>query len=79
MVRNGNKQFFIRDGILYRHSKVQGNRVEQLCLPNRRVDTVLKLALDLPVSGHQAVRYTNDRIAMSFFLSKANAASQRIS
>ena len=33
MAKNGNKLFFIRDGILYRRGKVQGNRVEQLCLP----------------------------------------------
>jgi hypothetical protein len=64
---NGNKMFFIRDGILYHRGKVQGNRVEQLCLPERRIETVLKLAHYLPVSGHQAVRRTNDRISLSFF------------
>jgi hypothetical protein len=67
MVKNGNQMFFIRDGILYHRGKVQGNRVEQLCLPERRIETVLKLAHDLPVSGHQAVRRTNDRISLSFF------------
>jgi hypothetical protein len=67
MVKIGNKMFFIRDGILYHRVKVQGNRVEQLCLPERRIETVLKLAHDLPVSGHQAVRRTNDRISLSFF------------
>jgi hypothetical protein len=36
-------------------------------LPQKRVETVLKLAHDMPASGHQAVRRTNDRIAMSFF------------
>jgi hypothetical protein len=66
-VKNGNKMFFIRDGILYHRGKVQGNRVEQLCLPERRIETVLKLAHDLPVSGHQAVHRTNDRISLSFF------------
>ncbi len=67
MVRHGNKQFFIRDGILYHRSKVNGNKVEQLCLPQKRVETVLKIAHDLPSSGHQAVRRTNDRISLSFF------------
>jgi hypothetical protein len=33
MIKNGNHMFFIRDGILYHYGKVQGNRVEQLCLP----------------------------------------------
>jgi hypothetical protein len=60
-------KFFIWDGILYHRGKVQGNRVEQLCLPERRIETVLKVANDLPVSGHQAVRRTNDRISLSFF------------
>jgi hypothetical protein len=67
MVQRGNKQFFVRDGILFRHGKVNGNTCEQLCLPQKRIETVLKLAHDLPTSGHQAVRRTNDRIAMSFF------------
>ena len=67
LIQQGNKQFFVRDGILFRHGKVNGNTCEQLCLPQKRVETVLKLAHDLPASGHQAVRRTNDRIAMSFF------------
>jgi hypothetical protein len=74
MVQRGNKQFFVRDGILFRHGKVNGNTCEQLCLPQKRIETVLKLAHDLPTSGHQAVRRTNDRIAM-FFLSWSVAAS----
>ena len=67
MIPRGNKQFFLRDGLLFRRGKVNGNAVEQLCLPQKRVETVLKLAHDLPTSGHQAVRRTNERIAMSFF------------
>jgi len=55
MVRKGNRQFFIRDGLLYHRSKVNGNKVEQLCLPQERVGTVLKIAHDLPSSEHQAV------------------------
>lgn len=67
MALHGNKQFFIRDELLYHRSKVNGNKVEQLCLPQKRVETVLKIAHDLPSSGHQAVRRTNDRISLSFF------------
>jgi hypothetical protein len=67
LAKNENKQFFLRNDILYRCSKVQGNKVEQLCLPERRVQTVLELAHDLPVPGHQAVRHTTDKIALSFF------------
>jgi hypothetical protein len=52
---------------LCHRGKMQGNRIEQLCLPERRIETVLKLAHDLPVSGHQAVRRTNDRISLGFF------------
>ena len=67
MAKNGNGQFFMRDGILYRRGKVHGNKVNQLVLPQKRIETVLRIAHDLPASGHQAVRRTNDRIAMSFF------------
>jgi hypothetical protein len=41
MVRRGNKQFFVRDGLLYRRGKINGNQVEQLCLPQKRVETVI--------------------------------------
>jgi hypothetical protein len=67
LVCQGHKQFFIRDGLLFRRGKVNGNHVDQLCLPQGRIETVLKLAHDMPASGHQAVRRTNDRIAMSFY------------
>jgi Integrase zinc binding domain len=59
--------FVITDKLLYRRGKVNGNPVEQLCLPQRQIETVLKLAHDIPASGHQAMRRTNDRIAMSFY------------
>jgi hypothetical protein len=78
MVRRGNKQFFARDGLLYRRGKINGNQVEQIGLPQKRVETVLKLAHDMLASGHQAVRRTNDRIAMSFFLSRAIATCEKI-
>jgi len=55
------------DGLQYHHCKVNGNKVEQLCLPKERVELVLKTAHDLPSSRHQAVRRTNGRIALSFF------------
>ena len=67
MARNGNKHFFVRDGILYHRGKVNGNKVEQLCLPQKRIETVLRIAHDLPSSGHQAIRRTNDPISLSFF------------
>ena len=67
LVRQGHKQFFIRDGLLFRRGKVNGTQVDQLCLQQGGIETVLKLAHDMPASGYQAVRRTNDRIAMSFY------------
>jgi hypothetical protein len=46
--RNEKGGFFIRDGLLYRHGYVNGEKVIQLCLPETRVSTVLKLAHDMP-------------------------------
>jgi hypothetical protein len=59
--------FFLRDGLLYRHGKVNGEKVIQLCLPETRIDTVLKLAHDMLFSGHMAFRRTNDRVSLNFF------------
>ena len=59
--------FFIQDGLLYRHGRVNGEKVIQLCLPEQRISTVLKLAHDMPFGSHMAFRRTNDRVSMSFF------------
>jgi hypothetical protein len=68
MVKNGNKMFFIRDGILHHRGKVQGNRVEQLCLPERRIETVLNLHTIFQFQGtklfvEQTIRF---HLAFSF-------------
>jgi hypothetical protein len=65
--RNEKSGFFIRDGLLYRHGYVNGEKVIQLRLPETRVSTVLKLAHDMLFGSHMAFRRTNDRISMSFF------------
>jgi hypothetical protein len=59
--------FFVKDRLLYRHGKVNGEKVILLCLPETRIDTVLKLAHDMPFSGHMAFRRTNDRVSLNFF------------
>lgn len=41
MIKNDNNQFIIHDGILCPVGKVQGNKVELLCLPERCVQTML--------------------------------------
>jgi len=60
--------FFIQDGLLHRHGQVNGEKVTQLCLPTRRISTVLKIAHDMPFGSHMAFRRTDDRIAMCFFI-----------
>jgi hypothetical protein len=72
------KVFFIRYGILYYRAKVQENRVEQLCLPECRIETVLTLEHDLPVSGYQAVRRTNDLISLSLLLSETTTTCSTV-
>jgi hypothetical protein len=69
--------FFLKDGLPYRHGKVNGEKVNQLCLPETRIDTVLKLAHDMPFSGHMAFRRTNDRVSLNFF-SQGNALELKI-
>jgi len=42
MARDHQKNgFFIQDGLLYRHSQVNGEKVTQLCLPSKRISTVI--------------------------------------
>jgi hypothetical protein len=68
MARDNQKNgFHVQDGLLYRHGQVNGEKVTQLCLPSQRIDTVLKIAHDMPFGSHLAFRRTYDRIAMSFF------------
>jgi hypothetical protein len=56
MVRRSNKQFFVPGGLLYRRGMINGNQVEQLCLPQKRVETVFKWTHNMPASGHQVIR-----------------------
>ena len=59
--------FFVQDGLLYHRGQVQGEKVTQLCLPEPRIGTVLKISHDSPFGAHLAFRRTNERIALSFF------------
>jgi hypothetical protein len=67
--------FVLKDGLLYHHGKVNGEKVIQLCLPETRIDTVLKLGQYMPFSGHMAFRRTNDRVSLNFTVCGARSAS----
>ena len=55
--------FYFRDGILYRWTNIQGQEVEQLCLPDVKRYQAFKLAHD---SAHLGAEKTQNRLALSF-------------
>ena len=62
-----NINFIIVDGFLYREKTDQDNYVRQLVVPNKFREDVLKLAHDIPFSGHQGMRRTKYRIQNEFY------------
>ena len=56
----------MKNGFLYRYFKGT-EEIEQLCLPSSLRPLVLKTAHDSPLSGHQVVKKTLNRIQKNFF------------
>ena len=66
-----NEEFFKRDGLLYRRWRPPGRSEEyeweQLVLPKQCRKTVLELAHDIPMAGHQGRDKTRQRILRRFY------------
>jgi len=59
--------FVIHRDVLYHKDRVEGQPVSQLCVPEGRRASVLKLAHDSVFGGHLGERKTRERIRLSFF------------
>ena len=68
---NPEGEFFRREGLFYRRWKPPGRgveyEVEQLILPKQCRKTVLELAHDIPMAGHQGRDKTRQRILRRFY------------
>ena len=65
--KEGKRNFFVKDNLLYRQDKLYGHKIIQLCLPDRRVPTVLEMGHDAPFAGHMAFKTTKYRIKLNFW------------
>jgi hypothetical protein len=65
LAKQGKGGYFLRDGLLHKQEKIQGQLFEPLVLPVSRRQQVLKLAHDT-VGAHMGVSNTKVRIKMSF-------------
>ena len=69
----GTTQFYEKKGLLWRISgprtleSIEGEKVEQLVLPRQCRQAVLKLAHEIPLSGHLGKRKTVQRILARFY------------
>jgi hypothetical protein len=66
LAKQGKGNFYLREGLLYKHETIVGEACEQLVLPLSRRDQVLQLAHDT-CGGHMGVKNTKERIRLSFF------------
>ena len=71
-MNSAGKGFFLREGLLYRRWEPPGQEegvgvVEQLVLPEQCRRTVLRLAHEIPLSGHMGKRKTAQRILQRFY------------
>lgn len=59
--------FIIYNNYLYRRHTSDRKVTEQLVVPKKYRDTILKIAHDIPMSGHQGIRRTKARIINEFY------------
>ena len=64
MAKQGKGNFFVRDGLLFRHERLFGQTYENLVVPESRRNHVLKLAHDT-CGAHLGMKKTRDRIRLS--------------
>jgi len=67
MARQGEGNYVLSQGLLYRKDKVEGQPVCQLCVPTTRREPILKLAHDSVYGIHLGERKTCQRIKLSFY------------
>ena len=68
-MENGNAQFFIKNGILYRKyiGKHDKESVMQLVVPENLREKVVSLAHDTLLSGHRGSAKTLNRVLQEFY------------
>src|SRR6218665_1086373 len=62
-----NSKFFLDNNLLYHRDKILGHNINQLCLPESRIDKVLEMGHDAAFAGHMEYKTTRDRIRLSFW------------
>ena len=78
LCKKGKGGFFLRDGLLYRHTKIIGRPVDQLVVPNTRRADVLKMAHET-FGAHQSALNTAHRIRYGlWFPSMMNACKEYV-
>lgn len=68
--RGRKRSFFVKDGMLFHRDQVLGQKGEQLCLPENRIEEVCRLAHDV---FHQGVKQTKEKICYNFYWDGINA------
>jgi len=63
----GKGDFLAHKGLLYHRDQVEGESVWQLCVPQFRRASLLRLAHESVFGGHLAERKTRERIRLSFY------------
>ncbi|GBN14853.1 Retrovirus-related Pol polyprotein from transposon 297 [Araneus ventricosus] len=67
MARMGGNTYTIKDGVLTHTEYICGEKVKQVVLPKCKRDEVLRVAHEIPLSGHLGEQKAKQRIKYSFF------------
>jgi hypothetical protein len=70
LAKQNRGNFFVENGLLYHRDNILGHKINQLCLPEKRIPIVLEMGHDAPFAGHMAFQTTRHRIRLSFWFPK---------
>jgi hypothetical protein len=70
LAKQNRGNFFVENGLLFHRDNFLGRKINQLCLPEKRIPIVLEMGHDAPFAGQIAFQATQHRIRMSFWFPK---------
>ena len=71
LAKQNNRNMYVKQGLLFHRENVAGLPVEQLAVPARRSEEIIRLAHQTLTGGHMGAQKTRERLKLHFFSENA--------